>query len=781
MIPILYRESEREFATNGIGRLVDCIRCTVTEERNGIYECEFDYPITGQYYDELRNGRIVSCIHDDNGDRQPFVIYRASRPINGVVTFNSRHISYNLTNVIVGPFTASTAAEAIGKIPQNLMTGNEFTFWTDKNSSGTFSLGTPASVRSILGGTEGSLLDAFGGGEYAFDNFTVRLYSKRGNDTGVTIRYGKNMTDLVHEEENGSTYNGIVPYYSDGSGEVVYGSAVVAAAPPVYEDAIVTDGRIEIETDGGEPLVADYAPMAAVPMDFTNQFQGEVPTAAELEAAAASYLASNKPWRPIENIKVDFVALWQTDEYADVALLQRVGLCDYVSVYYPALGVEAYKTEVIRTVYNVLLERYDEMELGDAVASFADVLKGTFTGIMEENSVTRTVLDAAISSATALITGGMGGHIRFRYDGNGKPTEMLVMDTEDEATAMHVLRINVNGIGFSSNGVNGPFASAWTLDGAFVADFITAGEMSANRIRGGVIRLGGGDYGNGMIAVNDEDGNQIGWWSSAGFRLLKGYIALGADSSIGVSGGPGQFIDINAAGLQGLSNGVRMTFSNGELQLITDGYAEGNGYEASNIYLSGFHTSHVPAGDNHADRYAYMVASPYAALYVADRSYSPVRVFSVSASSNSATWSGNWTVSGTKSRLADTEEFGERLLYCYEMPSPVFGDLGEGVIGEDGLCYVPLDPVFEETVTIEQYQVFLQKYGDGEAYVKERRGGWFVVAGTPGLAFGWEVKAKQKGFDQLRLDRMPYSVEEKDDYGQMALDYLRTLKEGRTA
>lgn len=778
MIPILYRESEREFATNGIGRLVDCIRCTVTEERNGIYECEFDYPITGQYYDEIRNGRIVSCIHDDKGDRQPFVIYRASRPINGVVTFNARHISYNLTNVIVGPFTASTAAEAISKIPLNLMTGNEFTFWTDKNSSGTFSLDTPASVRSILGGTEGSLLDAFGGGEYAFDNFTVRLYSKRGNDTGVTIRYGKNMTDLVHEEENGSTYNGIVPYYSDGSGEVVYGSAVVAAAPPVYEDAIVTDGRIEIETDGGEPLVADYAPMAVVPMDFTNQFQGEVPTAAELEAAAASYLASNKPWRPIENIKVDFVALWQTDEYADVALLQRVGLCDYVSVYYPALGVEAYKTEVIRTVYNVLLERYDEMELGDAVASFADVLKGTFTGIMEENSVTRTVLDAAISSATALITGGMGGHILFRYDGNGKPTEMLVMDTEDEATAMHVLRINVNGIGFSSNGVNGPFTSAWTLDGAFVADFITAGEMSANRIRGGVIRLGGGDYGNGMIAVNDEDGNQIGWWSSAGFHLLRGSIGLDANSSVSVNGGPGQFIAINSAGLQGLSNGVRMAFSNGELQLITDGYASSSEYDASDVYSTGFSTSHVVSGDQTKNKNGRLTPTY---VGVRDGSYSSPRYFSVDIPTHSALWTGSWTVSGTKSRLADTEEFGERLLYCYEMPSPVFGDLGEGVIGEDGLCYVPLDPVFEETVTIEQYQVFLQKYGDGEAYVKERRGGWFVVAGTPGLAFGWEIKAKQKGFDQLRLDRVPYSVEEQDDYGQMALDYLKQLKEGRTA
>jgi len=336
----------------------------------------------------------------------------------------------------------------------------------------------------------------------------------------------------------------------------------------------------------------------------------------------------------------------------------------------------------------------------------------------------------------------------------------------------------VNGIGFSSNGVNGPFTSAWTLDGAFVADFITAGEMSANRIRGGVIRLGGGDYGNGMIAVNDEDGNQLGWWSSAGFHLLKGSINLDENSSIGVNGGPNQFVTINSAGLQGLSNGVRMLFNNGTLQLITDGYASSSEYDASDVYSTGFSTLHVVSADQSKNKNGRLTPTY---VGVRDGSYSSPRYFSVDIPTHSALWTGSWTVSGTKSRLADTEEFGERLLYCYEMPSPVFGDLGEGVIGEDGLCYVSLDPVFEETVTIEQYQVFLQKYGDGEAYVKERRGGWFVVAGTPGLAFGWEVKAKQKGFDQLRLDRMPYSVEEQDDYGQMALDYLKQLKEGRTA
>lgn len=113
---------------------------------------------------------------------------------------------------------------------------------------------------------------------------------------------------------------------------------------------------------------------------------------------------------------------------------------------------------------------------------------------------------------------------------------------------------------------------------------------------------------------------------------------------------------------------------------------------------------------------------------------------------------GDLTVHGTKSRSATTKNYSERLLYCYETPSPMFGDVGEGVIGEDGLCYVSIDPVFAETVNTNQYQVFLQAYGDGKCFVKERKSSYFVVQGEIGLAFGWEIKAKQSGYEQHRLD-----------------------------
>lgn len=140
----------------------------------------------------------------------------------------------------------------------------------------------------------------------------------------------------------------------------------------------------------------------------------------------------------------------------------------------------------------------------------------------------------------------------------------------------------------------------------------------------------------------------------------------------------------------------------------------------------------------------------------------------------------SFTVTGTKSREVGTDDYGKRLLYCYEMPSPMFGDVGEGEIGEDGLAYIWLDSIFAQTITTGNYQVFLQKYGDGSAFVKERRADHFVVQGTPGLSFGWELKAKQSDFDQLRLEKDDGQfVPPESDLGEQAAEYITTLKDGR--
>ena len=525
MKPILFDGSATDFNTQGLGALSDCISCFVTEERNGIYEVEFTYPITGVRYEAITTGRIILVSHDERKDLQPFIIYRISRPISGVVTVNAHHISYELNNVIVGPYEANNIGTAFDGFHDHAMTDNSFTFWTNKTSAGTFKVAAPASIRALLGGTSGSILDAFGGGEYEFDNKTVKLYQHRGYDNGVTIRYGKNLTDITADTDAGSLYNAVIPYWSNAEDTIVYGGIVQGNGGIAREETWTDEGSSPIQDENGETITFRASLRQVVPMDLSGEFS-EAPTVAQLEARAQTILNNNEPWIPKVNIKVDFIALWQTEEYKNIAPLERVSLCDTVTVQYAELGVDA-TAKVIRVVWDVLAERYSEMELGDAKTSFADVLMANTDERIDgkiKDLTTYTDMENAIAHATELITGGMGGHIVFLYDANEHPTDMLVMDTDDVSTAVHVLRINVNGIGFSSNGIQGPYTSAWTLDSRFNANFITAGTMSAARIHGGTLVLGGVNNGNGAIVVYDASGNVIGRWNNSGIEINGGIL-----------------------------------------------------------------------------------------------------------------------------------------------------------------------------------------------------------------------------------------------------------------
>lgn len=460
MIPILFSSTETTFTSNGIGRLADCTRCLVTEERNGQYECEFDYPITGRHYSDIEEGRIVYCTHDDMKVPQPFVIYRRTAPIDGLVTFNARHLSYQLSNIIVNPFSAANIADALAGLSTNSINTNPFTFSTQRSTVAPFAVTAPASVRSLLGGVEGSLLDVYGG-EWEFDKWTVTLHAHRGHDSGVSIRYGKNLSDLQQVVDASGLYNAVVPYWE----QEVDGQTVLVMLPE----------RIVAATGVTDPV--------PVVMDLSMEF-AEQPTEAQLRAYAQDYLATHEPWVPSENLTVDFVHLKDTTDYASVANLQRVNLCDTVDVYYPALGVTAHNIEVIKTVYNVLSERYDSIELGQPQTTFGQALQADLTKQVEQaQSAMQTIMDAAIQQATDLIAGGRGGHLVIGRNADGEPEELLIMDTDDIQTATNIIRMNLSGIGFSTNGGQ-TYSTAWTINGAFVADFITSGTLRTIMIQG---------------------------------------------------------------------------------------------------------------------------------------------------------------------------------------------------------------------------------------------------------------------------------------------------------
>lgn len=453
MIPILYAPSATNFTSNGLGGLTDCISCTVTEVRNGQYTLDMVYPITGIRYNDITYSSILKVTPADGVTAQLFRIYKISKPLNGKVSIEADHISYQLSFIPCGPFTAANCAAAMAGLKSNSLETNPFTFWTDKQTTATYTQTTPDSIRARLGGVTGSILDTYGG-EFEFDNYTVKLHNNRGTDRGVTLRYGKNITDIKQEENISKTVTGVCPYWTDGENTVT--------------------GAVQY-TDNYQ----HYPFKRTIVKDFSSEFEN-TPTATQLENKAQEYISENELGVPSVSIDVSFVALWQTDEYKDIANLERVKLCDTVKVEFEKLNITA-TAKVVKTVYNVLLGRYDKIEIGSIKSTLAGTLTDNFNETNERIKQESTQLELAQKRATELITGQKGGYVVLNRDGNGYPYEILIMDTPSINTATKVWRWNNAGLGYSANGYQGPYTTAITSAGEIVADFITTGTLDAEQ------------------------------------------------------------------------------------------------------------------------------------------------------------------------------------------------------------------------------------------------------------------------------------------------------------
>jgi phage minor structural protein len=463
--PILYSATETNFDHNGIGILSACVSCEVTEEANGIFELAMTYPMDGIHFAEIGDRSIIKARADQFRDPQLFRVYAISKPMNSIVTVLAEHISYDLSGIPVKPFSASAVAGALMGLKNNAVVDCPFEFWTDKSTSANFKVSVPASIRSRLGGVSGSILDVYGG-EYEFDNFAVKLHNRRGQNRGVSIRYGKNLTDIQQDQNCSSVATGVYPYWVDSEG------AVLVELPEKIVNAPGTYNFVKIRT-----------------LDLSNEFEAQ-PTVEQLRSKAERYINANEIGVPRVSLTVSFAQIEQHEEYKHLKLLERVGLFDTVNVEFPALGVSA-TAKAVKVVYDVLADRVKCVTLGSVRSNIADTIAGQNSNItiLEKDILakpTKTDLEKAKEAATSWLTNGKG-YAYFRKDDLGNIVDILFMDTQDAETAVNVMRVGQSGIGFSHNGVNGPYESAWTIDGNFVADFITTGNLNASLIKTGTL------------------------------------------------------------------------------------------------------------------------------------------------------------------------------------------------------------------------------------------------------------------------------------------------------
>lgn len=475
LIPILYAASETDFTTNGIGLLTDAVSCTVTEERNGAYEATLVYPAKGHLAEYIAEDAIIKAKANDTDEPQLFRIYKSGKQIGSNTTWNAEHISYELTGNPVERFSVSgvNAEQALNRLLAAAVFKHKYTATSDITTVNSTSIADVVSVRKALGGVEGSILDTWGG-EYHFNNYRIELLKARGADNGVTIEYGKNLTDAKQERNISNIVTAIFPYAKytpEGTENEVFVS--LKEKTLVHADA------------------ANYAYKRCEIVDFSSEWEsGTIITEDMLRAKAEAYLEKIST-EPDINITLSYAQLKKTKDYKNIQAMESVALCDTVKVRIDKLQIEA-TAKIVKAKYDSLKERYDTMEIGSVRTNLTKQLTATQQEITDSIKRNQTraeqikkQIEQTIVDITAAITGNSGGYVVLYPEKN--PQEIYILDQPELSKAKNVWRWNLAGLGHSNTGVNGKFTTAITADGQIVADFITAGELTGSILRAGTV------------------------------------------------------------------------------------------------------------------------------------------------------------------------------------------------------------------------------------------------------------------------------------------------------
>ena len=489
MIPILYPANETAFTSNGLGGLNDAISCKVHEVLNGEYELTMEYPVTGIHFDDIIKTRLILAKPSPMEPPQPFEIYRIDKELSGIVTVYARHWSYRLSMIPVRPWYAVSPVEALLQIADKAYYTIPYQMVATTAKTGDMKVDIPMSVRGMIG----EVIQRYGL-EVKWGRDRIDLVNMRGSDNGVRINYGKNLTEFLQESDISETVTGILPYWT---GMDMSGTGTGGVEP----EPIILIGSIYID-----PVKdANYPYSRVVPYDFQTWFpEGHVPTAQELNQAAVDYMANYQSGLPDETTNVSFIPLWLTEEFKDKASVERVSLGDTIRITSENINADI-TARVVEVTWDVLKDRYEDIITGKPTRGLEEQFTKANEKIEEETAQLKTDLQIAIDKATQMITGNSGGYIKFLYDANGKPYEMVVMDNEDITQAVNIWRFNQSGLGHSSNGYNGPYTLAMLMNGSINADMITAGSIDASLITTGlldanIIRTG---------VIKDDDGSLL--------------------------------------------------------------------------------------------------------------------------------------------------------------------------------------------------------------------------------------------------------------------------------
>ena len=501
MIPVIFKPGEKDFTTNGLGRLIDATRCEITEEANGKYELEMDYPAISRFSDYFENGYQIKAKPNDLEEYHIFEIKQTFKDTftNSIVIY-AQSRTYKLGNRQVRLVTVDNrnGAEAMRLIEQNMDEPCDIKLYSDINTASS-TVFEARNVLNCIAGEQGSLLQ-YWGGEIKREPFKLSLLRRRGRDNVGTVRYGKDLKGLTIKFDWQSIVTKVLPFAelqsgADGTSQRIYGNAVKSEYISKYPD-----------------VYAQY-------IQFTED-QG-VKDIASLNKVASKYFTTLYPGsdKPKVSIELEIEKLTDSEEAKEFAKMRNYNLFDTFTVYHKFYDIDI-QTKVTGIVYDALAEKTIKITAGDIQVAFYKQQSHDFQEAIK-TLTKKDYMSNFIDYITDLINGVKGGSI-LQYPKN-RPHTLYFMDTDSTDTAKNVIAINNQGIGFSTTGWKGPFRNAWTIDGILNADFIRAGKIRSDIFEtsfnayGDILRLVNGalQAWNGKTKIMELTRKGMGFWDGS--------------------------------------------------------------------------------------------------------------------------------------------------------------------------------------------------------------------------------------------------------------------------
>ena len=387
--PILYNATETVFDSYGLGE-IDANKATVTRERNGNYSLYIEYPVGGSLAPLFKQDMRIKADAGVRTKNQTFYISRIVKDSSHVIKIYAKHISHltETMGIVHGTTVVGDANAALARWSESLVGGVEFRTWSDIETEGkaSWTVDKFKTAREALGGVEGSILDVWGG-EYEFDNTTIKLHRRLGRQSPTVLEYGRNILSAEDDEDANSVYTSVYPFatYTPESQSHEEGKESKAQDP-----VTVTLSEKIVDSQ----WVGNYAERRVAVVDFSSKYgDKQTPNAESLRTFAKEYMKTNRIGIPKINTKIEYVDLAKTLDYADMSQMEEVELCDILPIYYPTIGLTNDENKVVVVNYDVLNDRNESIELGTIGQSMRSALTNSVSNRLDYLEAKQSALE----------------------------------------------------------------------------------------------------------------------------------------------------------------------------------------------------------------------------------------------------------------------------------------------------------------------------------------------------------------------------------------------------